>query len=56
MRFVSAMPGSIAMFVIAGLTASCATDRAVEVCFRSSDYKEGQAAFMEKRKPRFTGT
>ena len=33
-----------------------ATDRAVEVCFRSSDYKEGQAAFMEKRKPRFTGT
>ena len=33
-----------------------ATDRAVEVCFRSSDYKEGQAAFMEKRRPRFTGT
>ena len=32
-----------------------ATERAVEVCFRSSDYKEGQAAFMEKRKPRFTG-
>jgi enoyl-CoA hydratase/carnithine racemase len=33
-----------------------ATERAVEACFRSSDYKEGQAAFMEKRKPKFTGT
>jgi len=33
-----------------------ATERAVEACFASRDYKEGQAAFMEKRKPRFTGT
>ena len=33
-----------------------ATERAVEACFKSNDYKEGQAAFMEKRKPRFTGT
>ena len=33
-----------------------ATERAVLACFESSDYKEGQAAFMEKRKPRFTGT
>jgi enoyl-CoA hydratase len=33
-----------------------ATERAVEACFASGDYKEGQAAFMEKRKPRFTGT
>jgi len=32
-----------------------ATERAVEACFKSSDYKEGQAAFMEKRKPNFTG-
>ena len=32
-----------------------ATERAVEACFKSSDYKEGQAAFMEKRKPRFVG-
>ena len=33
-----------------------ATERAVAACFASSDYKEGQAAFLEKRKPRFTGT
>ena len=33
-----------------------ATDRAVLACFESNDYEEGQAAFMEKRKPRFSGT
>lgn len=32
-----------------------AADRAVAACFASSDYKEGQAAFMAKRRPRFTG-
>jgi enoyl-CoA hydratase/carnithine racemase len=33
-----------------------ATERAVQACFDSNDYKEGQAAFMEKRKPNFTGS
>jgi enoyl-CoA hydratase len=28
----------------------------VEQCFASRDYNEGRAAFMEKRKPAFTGT
>ena len=31
-------------------------DGMVEACFASSDYIEGRRAFMEKRKPRFTGS
>jgi enoyl-CoA hydratase/carnithine racemase len=31
-------------------------DKMVEACFASRDYVEGRTAFMEKRKPVFTGT
>jgi enoyl-CoA hydratase/carnithine racemase len=33
-----------------------ACEAAITKCFASNDYKEGQAAFLEKRKPKFTGT
>ncbi|MDE2005637.1 MAG: enoyl-CoA hydratase/isomerase family protein [Rhodospirillales bacterium] len=32
-----------------------AVGRAAVACFDSADYREGRQAFMEKRKPRFTG-
>jgi enoyl-CoA hydratase len=32
------------------------TDDAVAACFKSRDYEEGRKAFMEKRKPVFTGS
>ena len=35
---------------------SSRTTAAVEKCFTSRDYNEGRTAFMEKRKPVFTGT
>jgi len=33
-----------------------AVDRMVAACFASNDYREGRQAFLEKRKPNFTGT
>ena len=39
----------------AGVRNVAACDAAVQACFASADYKEGQAAFLEKRKPKFVG-
>jgi enoyl-CoA hydratase len=39
----------------AGKRDLAACDAAVDACFASQDYAEGRTAFMEKRKPVFTG-
>lgn len=43
--------------VLAGPDAAgaAAVDAAVKACFSSNDYREGRAAFAEKRAPRFSG-
>ena len=38
-----------------GAPDEAAMRRAIERCVQSEDYQEGRRAFMEKRKPRFTG-
>ena len=39
----------------AGQRDHAAMDASVARCFASQDYVEGRTAFMEKRKPQFTG-
>jgi enoyl-CoA hydratase/carnithine racemase len=41
--------------VVAGERDQAMLDRLAKECFDSADYKEGRTAFMEKRKPAFTG-
>ena len=35
---------------------AAAVQAAVAACFDSADYRQGRTAFMEKRKPKFTGS
>ena len=38
------------------MTVAPEVQAAVDACFKSRDYEEGRKAFMEKRKPVFTGS